>query len=82
MNEGSNIAGETLLSMIERIENLNIDRQVIGEDIRQVFKEARGLGFSPKIIRKLIAIRKQEPSDRQEEDALIEAYASLIGLLL
>jgi uncharacterized protein (UPF0335 family) len=80
---GSNsIAGEKLLSLIERIENLNIDRQVIGEDIREVMKEARALGFEPKILRKLVAIRKQPEADRQEEQALIEAYASSIGLLL
>jgi len=80
---GSNsIAGEKLLSLIERIENLQIDRQVIGEDIREVMKEAKGLGFEPRIIRKLLAIRKQPEADRQEERALIEAYASSIGLLL
>ena len=78
----NSIAGEKLLSLIERIENLNIDRQVIGEDIREVMTEARALGFDPRIIRKLVAIRKQPEADRQEEQALIEAYAAQIGLLL
>jgi uncharacterized protein (UPF0335 family) len=41
-----------------------------------------GRSFEPKILRKLVAIRKQPEADRQEEQALIEAYASSIGLLL
>jgi uncharacterized protein (UPF0335 family) len=82
IEEGSNIAGEKLLSLINRIERLEDDRRNIGADIREVYREAKGIGFDPKIIRKLVALRKQEASDRQEEQALIESYAASIGLLL
>ena len=76
----SNIAGEKLMSLIQRIERLEEDRANIGADIREIYREAKGIGFEPKIIRQLIKLRKMEASDRQEEEALIESYMAAIGM--
>ena len=76
----SNIAGEKLMSLIQRIERLEEDRTNIGADIREIYREAKGLGFEPKIIRQLVKMRKMEASDRQEEEALIESYKAAIGM--
>lgn len=83
MTDGNNnIAGDALLSFIQRIERLEDERRDLGADIREVYREVKGMGFDAKIVRKLVALRKQEASDRQEEQALIESYAASIGLLL
>ncbi|MGY8995424.1 MAG: DUF2312 domain-containing protein [Alphaproteobacteria bacterium] len=74
------IAGEKLLSLIQRIENLEEDRTNIGEDIREVYREAKGTGFDTKIIRQLIKLRKMEADDRQELEALLESYKTAIGM--
>ena len=74
------IAGEKLLSLIQRIENLEEDRTNIGEDIREVYREAKGVGFDTKIIRQLIKLRKMEADDRQELEALLESYKTAIGM--
>ncbi|MDA0221042.1 MAG: DUF2312 domain-containing protein [Proteobacteria bacterium] len=76
----SNIAGEKLMSLIQRIERLEEDRANIGADIREIYREAKGIGFEPKIIRQLVKMRKMEASDRQEEEALIESYMAAIGM--
>ena len=76
----SNIAGEKLMSLIQRIERLEEDRSNIGADIREIYREAKGIGFEPKIIRQLVKMRKMEASDRQEEEALIESYKAAIGM--
>ena len=76
----SNIAGEKLMSLIQRIERLEEDRANIGADIREIYREAKGIGFEPKIIRQLVKMRKMEASDRQEEEALIESYMAAIGI--
>lgn len=76
----SSIAGEKLLSLIQRIERLEEDRTNIGADIREVYSEAKGIGFDPKIIRQLVKMRKMEASDRQEQEALIESYKAAIGM--
>ena len=76
----SNIAGEKLMSLIQRIERLEEDRANIGADIREIYREDKGIGFEPKIIRQLVKMRKMEASDRQEEEALIESYMAAIGM--
>ena len=77
---GESVAGEKLLSLIQRIERLEEDKTNIGADIREIYREAKGLGFEPKIIRQLVKMRKMEASDRQEEEALIESYKAAIGM--
>jgi len=76
----TNIAGEKLMSLIQRIERLEEDRANIGADVREIYREAKGIGFEPKIIRQLVKMRKMEASDRQEEEALIESYMAAIGM--
>lgn len=76
----TNIAGEKLMSLIQRIERMEEDRSNIGADIREIYREAKGIGFEPKIIRQLVKMRKMEASDRQEEEALIESYKAAIGM--
>ncbi len=74
------IAGEKLLSLIQRIENLEEDRANIAADVREVYREAKGLGFDPKIIRQLVKLRKMEADDRQEHEALLDSYKTAIGM--
>lgn len=74
------IAGEKLMSTIQRIERLEEDRAAVGEDIKEVYREAKGLGFEPKIIRAIVRMRKMEVSDRQELEALTDAYKRAIGM--
>lgn len=80
MAEADGVAGEKLLSLIQRIERLEEDRTNIGADIREIYSEAKGIGFEPKIIRQLVKMRKMEASDRQELEALIESYKAAIGM--
>jgi uncharacterized protein (UPF0335 family) len=77
---GHNAAGEKLLSILQRIERLETERADLNADIREVYREAKGIGFEPKIIRMLVKLRRMEASDRQEQDALLESYKSAIGM--
>ena len=77
---GTTIAGEKLMSLIQRIERLEEDKTNIGADIREIYREAKGVGFEPKIIRQLVHDRKMEASDRQEAEALYESYKAAIGM--
>jgi uncharacterized protein (UPF0335 family) len=68
-----------LKSFIERIERLEEDKAAVQSDLKEVFAEAKGTGFDPKILRKVIRLRKQDVAKRQEEEALVELYLSAIG---
>lgn len=74
------ITGEQLLSVIERVERLEIDKANIAEDIREVLAEAKNNGFDTKIIKQIIKIRKKEAAERQEEEHLLDAYMEAIGM--
>jgi uncharacterized protein (UPF0335 family) len=74
------IAGEQLLNYIQRIERLEEEKTNLAADVRDVYREAKGMGFDTKIVRELIKLRKMEPDDRQELEALIESYKMAIGM--
>ena len=68
-----------LKTIIQRIERLEEDKAGIQQDLKEVYLEAKGNGFDPKVLRKVIAIRKQDRAKRQEEEALMDLYLSAIG---
>ncbi|MBK8159149.1 MAG: DUF2312 domain-containing protein [Rhodospirillaceae bacterium] len=76
-----NNSAEHLKSFIERIERLEEEKANIGQDVKEVYAEAKGTGFDTKIIRKLIALRKMEPNDRQEQDELLDIYMRAVGMI-
>lgn len=74
------IAGEQLRSVIERIERLETEKATLAEDIKEVYAEAKGTGFEPKIIRQIVKLRAMDSSDRQEQEALLDLYRGAIGM--
>ena len=68
-----------LKSYVERIERLEEEKAALAEDVKEVYAEAKGNGFDTKILRKCIQIRKKDPSERSEEEALIDLYMSALG---
>lgn len=72
-------ANERLRSFIERIERLEKDKKAIADDIREVYGEAKGEGYDTKILRQVVAKRKLDPSERQEQEALLDLYLSALG---
>lgn len=74
----TNIVKEDLQSIIERIERLNEEKQDITDDIKSVFDESKSRGFDVPTLRKLIKIRKQDPSEIEEQEILLETYQNAL----
>ena len=74
------ISGERLRSFIQRIEKLEEDKAAVCEDIKEVYAEAKGIGFDIKIIRQIVRLRKVEVEKRRENDELLELYKAAIGM--
>ena len=74
------VAGERLKSFIERIERLEEEKKALSEDIREVYAEAKAVGFEPKIMRKMISLRKMDLEKRREENELLELYMAAVGM--
>ena len=63
MSDVGGVSSGQLKSFIERIETLEEEKAAIGEQIRDVFAEAKGTGFDVKIIRQILKIRKGNKSN-------------------
>jgi uncharacterized protein (UPF0335 family) len=70
-----------LKSIIERIERLEEEKRAIAEDIKEVYSEAKGSGFDPKILRKIVSIRRMDHQKRKEEEEILSLYMSALGML-
>lgn len=81
MAEGGDVAHDRLRSFIERIERLEEEKAALLADIKEVYAEAKGTGFDPKTMRKVVSLRKMEDSDRQEAEFLLDTYLSALGML-
>ena len=80
MDEITNATAQQLKAFIERIERLEEDKKAITDDIKDVYSEAKGNGFDTKVLRKIVSIRKQDQSERMEQEALLELYMSALGM--
>lgn len=81
MPEVGGIAGERLKSFIERIERLEEEKRALAEDIKEVFAEAKGVGFDVKTMRQIIKIRRSDQDDLDEQEALLDTYKRALGML-
>jgi uncharacterized protein (UPF0335 family) len=69
-----------LKSFVERIERLDAEKDAIGEDIKEVYQEAKSSGFDPKVMRKVIRLRKQAESARKEAAEILSLYCDALDM--
>jgi uncharacterized protein (UPF0335 family) len=77
---GHNSSEEQLRLLIERVERMEEEKKNVSEDIRDVYSEAKAVGFDPKIMRQIIRLRKMEADDRAEMEAILETYKKALGM--
>lgn len=75
----TNVAGDELRSFVERVERLEDERKTISDDIKDVYGEAGSRGYDVKVLRKIVALRKQDADERAEMDAILETYLRALG---
>ncbi|MEP2236619.1 MAG: DUF2312 domain-containing protein [Alteripontixanthobacter sp.] len=71
---------DRLRLLIERIERLEEEKKGIADDIRDVYAEAKAVGYDPKIMRQIVRLRKMKPDDRSEMETILETYKNALGL--
>ena len=78
---GGAVAADELRLLIERAERLEEEKRGIADDVKDVMAEAKGRGYDPKAIRKILAIRKKKKEEYQEEEAILEVYLQALGMI-
>lgn len=71
---------DRLRLLIERIERLEEEKKGIADDIRDVYAEAKAVGYDPKIMRQIVRLRKMKPDDRSEMETILDVYKNALGL--
>lgn len=75
------VAGQRLRAFIERIERLEEEKAALAEDIKEVYAEAKGVGFDAKTMRKIVSLRKMDHEKRRESEELLDLYKTAIGMV-
>jgi len=81
MADVGGVAGEQLKSFIDRIERLEEEKRALSGDIKEVYAEAKGTGFEPKIMRQIIKLRKMDKEEVDEEESLLDLYKRALGMM-
>jgi uncharacterized protein (UPF0335 family) len=74
------IAADQLRSLIERIENLEEEKNNLQNDIKDVYAEAKSSGFDTKIMRQIVRMRKMDRDDLSEQDELLDLYRRAVNV--
>ena len=74
------IPASELRSFIERIERLDSEKAAIGDDIKDVFTELKSRGYDAKAVRAVLKLRKLDPNERAESEAILDLYLSTLGM--
>ena len=67
-----------LKTIVERLERMEEEKQAIVDDIKEIMKEAKGEGFEPKILKKVLALRKMGDDERERLDLLVATYMAVL----
>jgi uncharacterized protein (UPF0335 family) len=76
----SSISSDQLKNIIEKIERLEEEKSTVSTDIREVYAEAKSIGYDPKTIRQVVKIRKMDQDDFQEQEALLGTYMNALKM--
>jgi uncharacterized protein (UPF0335 family) len=74
------VAADELRSFIERIERLDAEKKDLADQQKEVMAEAKSRGYDTKIMRKLVTMRKKDPQEISEEEAVLELYREALGM--
>ena len=71
-------ARDQLRAFVARIERLEEEKAGIAADIKEVYAEAKSMGYDTKILRRVVALRKIDRNERQETESLLELYMDAV----
>jgi len=74
------IQSDQLQQIVSKIETIEQERLESADLLKDIFNEAKSMGFDVKIIKHVIKLRKKDKDALAEEDSLIELYRGALGV--
>ena len=81
MSEIQGTAREQLRAFVARIERLEEEKAALAGDIKEVYTEAKAMGYDTKTLRTVVRLRKQDQNERQEQEAILATYLIALGMI-
>lgn len=75
------ITAQELRLFVERAERLHEEKKGIDEDLKELYAEMRGRGYTVKIVKQLIGIRRKKKGEHEEETMILETYMAALGMI-
>ena len=81
MDDGklTDVAREKLRLTVERLERLEEEKKEVADQIKDVYAEAKAMGYDTKALRQVVRLRKQDRQEREEQEAVLETYLIALG---
>jgi uncharacterized protein (UPF0335 family) len=77
----NSISADEIKSLVERVCRLEDERKVLGEDVRELYLEAKSKGFDTKMLRKAVRFKQKGRAAVIEEREMEELYLHALGFL-
>lgn len=74
------VTADELRQFVERIEQLDSEKADIADQIKEVYAELKGRGYDTSAVKALVALRKKNPDDVSEFEAILNLYRSALGM--
>lgn len=74
------VSGDELRSFLERLERFDREIAEKKDGRKEVMAEAKGRGYGTKYLAALVELRKKKPSEREEDEAMMQLYGAAVGM--
>ena len=74
------VTADELRQFVERFERLEMERKDLLDQQKEVLAEAKSRGYDTRVIKKVMAIRRRDPQEVLEEDAVLDLYKEALGM--
>ena len=75
------VARDQLKAFVERIERAEETKREAADDVKDIYAEAKSMGYCTKTLKKIVALRKKDENERAEEEAILDAYKMALGMI-
>ena len=72
-------AREKLKQVVSKIEKLEEEKKEVAGQIKDVYAEAKSMGYDTKALRTVIRLRKMDRQEREEAQTILDTYLLALG---
>jgi uncharacterized protein (UPF0335 family) len=65
--------------VVSKIERLEEEKKEVGSQIKDVYSEAKAMGYDTKALRQVVRFRKTDRQEREEQQAILDTYLLALG---